>query len=115
MKKQAIVTRESLQAMLDNPNKDYVVQVVGRALVAIFNNQTESEKSANGTTELNGIGFSGADGRSGVLTAKSFLKNNTLADWQLERWTKVSKNGFSRLTKYAKQLNEIAELKKVSK
>lgn len=108
----AIVTRESLQAMLENPNKDYVIQVVGRALTAIFNNQTESEKSANGTTELNGIGFSGADGRSGVLTAKSYLKNRTLADWQVERWTKPGKNGFARLTKYAKQLNEIAELKK---
>ncbi len=108
----AIVTRETIQAMLENPNQDYVKAVVGRALVAIFNNQTESEKSANGTTELNGIGFSGADGRSGVLTAKSYLKNRTLADWQVERWTKPGKNGFARLTKYAKQLNEIAMAKK---
>ena len=112
MSKQAIVTRESIQAMLENPNPEYVKQVVGRALVAIFNNQTESEKSSNGTVELNGIGFSGADGRSGVLTAKSYLKNRTLQDWQVERWTKPGKNGFARLTKYAKQLNAIAEMKK---
>ena len=107
----AIVTRESIQKMLENPNKDYVKAVVGRALVAIFNNQTESEKSANSTDVDNGIGFSGADARSGTLTAKSYLKNRTLADWQVERWTKPSKNGFARLTKYAKQLNAIAEAK----
>ena len=108
----AIVTRESLQAMLSNENTNYVKMVVGRALVAIFNNQTESEKSENDTEERNGIGFSGADARSGTLTAKSFLKNKTLADWQLEKWIAPQKNGFARLTKYAKQLDEIAQAKK---
>lgn len=78
-------------------------------MVAIFNNQTESEKADNATEEFNGIGFSGADARSGTLTAKTFLKRKTLEDWQVERWTKRGNNGFSRLTKYAKQLNAIAE------
>lgn len=103
-----LVTRESLQAMLESDNSEYVKRVVGRALVAIFNNQTESEKSDNATEESNGIGFSGADARSGTLTAKTFLKRKTLEDWQVERWTRPSKNGYSRLTKYAKQLNRIA-------
>lgn len=107
----AIVTRESLQKMLDNDNPEYVTIVVGRALVAIFNNQTDAEKSANTTDVDNGIGFSGADARSGTLTAKTFLKNKTLLDWQVAQWTKRGKNGFSRLTKYAKQLNAIAERK----
>ena len=107
-----IVTRESLQAMLNNPNKAYVAQVVGRALVAIFNNQTESEKSDNDTEERNGIGFSGADAYSGTLCAKSFLKNKTLADWQIEKWTKLQKNGFSRISKYASPLDAIAKAKK---
>lgn len=107
----AIVTRESLQALLDNPNSDYVAQVVGRALVVIFNNQTDSEKTDNQTHELNGIGFSGADARSGVITAKTFIKSRTLRDWQVEKWTRRGKNGFSRLTKYVRQLNAAAELK----
>lgn len=107
MKKQ-IVTRETLQAMLGNENQDYVKRVIGRALVAIFNNQTESEKTCNATNNDNGIGFTGADAHSGCLTAKYFIKHGTLADWQVERWTKLSKSGFSRLTKYHKQLNEIA-------
>ena len=33
-KAKAIVTRESLRTMLQNPNREYVVKVVGRALVA---------------------------------------------------------------------------------
>lgn len=111
----AIVTRESIQNMLNNPNPDYVKMVVGRALVAIFNNQTESEKTANSTDVDNGIGFSGADARSGTLTAKSYMKNRTLQDWQVERWTKPGRNGFARLTKYAKQLNTIAEMKAAQK
>lgn len=110
----AIVTRESLQAMLDKDDEKYVTLVVGRALVALFQNQTESEKAGNTTDIDNGIGFSGADARSGTLTAKTFLKRKTLESWQVERWTKPSKNGYARLTKYAKQLNTIAERKLVS-
>lgn len=103
-----LVTRESLQAMLESDNPEYVTRVVGRALVAIFNNQTDSEKSDNATEDQNGIGFSGADARSGTLTAKTYLKRKTLEDWQVERWTRRGKNGYSRITKYAKQLNQIA-------
>lgn len=103
-----IVTRQSLQAMLDNDNPEYVARVVGRALVAIFNNQTTDEKSGNTTEVDNGIGFSGADARTGSLGAKSYMKNKTLLDWQVAQWTRRGKNGYSRLTKYAKQLNTIA-------
>ena len=109
----ALVTRDSLQAMLDKEDPKYVTRVVGRALVAIFNNQTEDEKASNGTTQLNGIGFSGSDARSGVLTAKTFLKRGTLEEWQVNAWTRKTSNGFSRLCKYAKQLNLVAESKQV--
>jgi hypothetical protein len=107
----AIVTQESLQAMLDNPNREFVERVIGRALVALLNRQTCDEQATNETRVHNNIGFTGADGRSGTLTAKSFLKRNNLADWQVERWLKKGKNGYSRLTKYARQLNEIANEK----
>lgn len=111
----AIVTRDSLQAMLNNPSQQYVTAVVGRALVALMHRQTESERQTNATAIDNGVGFSGADGRSGTLTAKSFLKHGTLQDWQLARWTAPTRTGFARLTKYAKQLNEIAEAKASSR
>lgn len=107
----AIVTRESLSKMLE---KD-PVKVVGRALVALFKaGQTEAERAANVTEVWNGVGFSGADARSASLTAKYFIKHGTLLDWQVANWTKPARNGFPRLCKYAKQLNAIAEAKRVA-
>lgn len=103
-----IVTRDSLQAMLDEQDPQYVARVVGRALVAIFEYQTSAERCGNTTDVANGVGFSGADARAGSLGAKCFIKHRTLLDWQVAQWTRRGKNGYSRLTKYAKQLNTIA-------
>lgn len=112
MKVQAIVTRESLQNLLDREDHEFVAKVVGRALVSLMQNQTEAEKMSNATSVDNGIGFTGADAYSATLTAKSFMKKGTLADWQVAKWTKKGKSGFSRLTKYHRQLNEIALAKR---
>lgn len=111
MAKQVIVTRDSLQQMLNNTNPAYVMAVIGRALVHIHNRQTESEKVTNSTKEHNGIGFAGCDARSGSMTAKYYLKNNKLEQWMIEKWLKRGSNGFSRLTKYHSQLNEVATSK----
>ena len=103
-----VVTRDSLRTMLRNPNRKYVETVVGRGLVALLKRQTADEQRSNDTRVWNAIGFSGADAKSGSLTAKAWLKNKRLLDWQLAKWTKPAKNGYPRLCKYAKQLNEIA-------
>ena len=105
------VTRDSLQQMVNNTNPKYVQAVIGRALVAIFKRQTENEQNNNDTHVANNIGFSGSDARSGSLTAKFFLKHKRLEDWMIEKWTKRGQNGFSRITKYARQLNEISNEK----
>ena len=107
----AIVTRDSLQTMLDNDNVNYVNVVIGRALVGIFNRQTSSEQNTDSTTEDNGVGFAGYDAYSGSLTAKYYLKHKSLLEWQRDMWTKKNKNGIARIAKYHKQLNEIAEEK----
>ena len=107
-KARKVVTRDSLRTMLENPNRKYVETVVGRGLRALLDRQTEDERRSNDTRVWNGVGFSGADARSGSLTAKSWMKNKSLLDWQLAKWTKPGKNGYPRLCKYAKQLNEIA-------
>jgi len=108
-----LVTRESLQVMLDNKNPDYVATVIGRALVVLLNNQTRDEQASNVTTEHNGIGFTGADAHSGCITAKYFIKHKKLLDWQVARWTNPAKSGFARLAKYHKQLNEAANARVV--
>ena len=107
----AIVTRDSLAAMLRNPNRAYVETVIGRALSALLERQTADERASNDTRINNSIGFSGADAKSGTLTAKSWLKRRHLEDWQIEKWTRPARNGYPRLCKYVAQLNEIAERK----
>lgn len=104
----AIVTKESLQSMLDEANQAKRVQIIGRALVIMFNNQTAAEQSANTTDNHNGVGFTGADAHSGCLGAKSFLKHKNLLDWQVDMWMKLSKSGYSRICKYHAQINEAA-------
>ena len=103
-----IVTRDTIRKMLRNPNARYVEVVVGRALVALLQRQTADEQCANDTRENNGVGFTGADARSGSITAKTFIRDNKLLDWQIRSWIKPAKSGYPRLAKYHKQLNEIA-------
>ena len=104
------VTRESLQTMLDNKNPNYVMAVVGRALVRIFERQTTDEQASNTTNKHNTIGFAGCDAKSGSLTAKYYIKHGKLEQWMIDKWLKRSdKTGYSRLTKYHRQLNEIAQ------
>jgi hypothetical protein len=107
-KQKQIVTRDTIARMLDNPNRKYVEAVIGRALLALLDRQTADEKACADTREWNAVGFSGADARSGTLTAKFYAKHGCLLEWQVKKWTKPAKNGYPRLAKYAKQLNEIA-------
>ena len=106
-----IVTKQSLTTMLTNASEEKRSLIVGRALVVLFNRQTESEQSSNITNKNNSVGFTSADARSGCLGAKSFLKNKKLNDWQTAMWMKPNKNGEARIVKYHAQLNEAAEAK----
>jgi hypothetical protein len=108
MATQTIVTKDSLQAMLNDTRPDYVMTVVGKALVAVFARQTKDEQTINVTKEHNGIGFTGSDAHSGSITAKYYIKHHRLEGWMTEKWLKQGKNNYSRLTKYHSQLNQIA-------
>jgi hypothetical protein len=78
---------------------------------SIINNQEADEQRANATKDHNGIGFTGADARSGSITAKYFLKHNRLEPWQLQVWTRKNKSGIPRIAKYWSQLNQAAKKK----
>jgi len=107
----AYVTRYSLQMMLDNADEAKKAQIIGRALVVLFKRQTEHEKQVNTTNVNNNVGFTGADGKSGCISAKSYIKNGTLADWVVAKWMKKGSKGYSRIVKYHAQLNEAAAVK----
>lgn len=107
----AIVTPEYIDNYLSDSTKN-AAQFIGRALVVLFNNQTEDEKRVNDTNQDNGIGFTGADAHSGCISAKYFLKHGTLQDWQIERWTKRNRRGVMRIAKYWRQLEQAAQQKR---
>lgn len=101
-----IVTKEWLAAKVAaNPS-----HVIGRALLAIYNNQTAQEQSFTSTVQRNGIGFSKPDARIGSIGARMF-KAKKLEPWVIAIWQKPAKDGLPRICKYADQLNMIANAK----
>lgn len=108
----ALVTKASLYAMLVDADDRKKAQIIGRALVAIFNRQTAAEQSCDHTQEDNGVGFAGCDAKTGSLSAKSFIKHGSLQGWVVDKWMAPSR-GYPRICKYAKQLNEIAQEKQL--
>lgn len=106
-----LVTRESFTALVQRGD-EVAMHAVGRAMVHLFNRQTENEKDANTTNVHNLRGFTAGDGRSGCITAKYYIKHRALAAWQMERWIKPNSKGVPRIAKYWAQMNEEAERKK---
>lgn len=99
-----IVTKD----WLTNKVEENPTLIIGRALVAIFKRQTSEERDGNLTKYHNGIGFSGQDARLGSIGAKYYLKHGTLTEGLMRGWLKTGRNGLPRITKYTRQLNEIA-------
>lgn len=107
-----IITKDVIQSMLDHSPAEKVAHIVGRALVVLFRNQTVTERDANTTQINNNVGFTSGDALSGTITAKTYIKNKSLAPWQVDRWTRKNARGYSRLSKYWAQLDVAAKAKR---
>jgi hypothetical protein len=77
-------------------------RAVDRALIRIYERQTQDEKSAETTNHSNGRGFTGADAPFLTRLAKSCLRYNGLTEKQ--RYYVRRK-----IAKYWRQLVEVAE------
>jgi hypothetical protein len=77
---------------------------VERALVAIFNRQTEDEKRSEDTKHTNTVGFSSSDAKLGTYYAKWVISGRRLTGTHLERARKMAHN-------YRRQLKEQANRK----
>jgi hypothetical protein len=106
-----IITKQTLETMILEANEEKKAQIVGRACLALFRRQTEAEKADNDAKMMNNRGFTKGDAREGCLTAKSFIKNGTLQDWQVEQWLSKNVKGVMRIVKYWAQLDEEAQAK----
>lgn len=110
MKKPApIVTRESLRAMLESSDQKQRAKIIGRALVRLYERQTQAEKNIKATTDDNNAGFASSDAKVGSRVAEGYLKYGTLLEWQIDVWMRPSASGFPRICRYHRQLNEVAE------
>lgn len=110
-----MITKGSLYMMISTADEQKVQHIIGRALVALFNRQIDSEKADNDTKVTNFRGFTQGDARQGSITAKYYLKHGKLESWQVDAWTKRNVKGTLRIQKYWRQLDEVAREKAARK
>lgn len=103
-------------------NKELIVKLletndkaVCRALVVLYNRQTVTEQSLQTTSEANGRGFTGFDGKIGCSMAQFYLRTGYLSPKQIAVWRKRDKRGNMKIARYWKQLLEEAEAKQAAK
>ena len=92
----SVWTKEEIKDLLVRNDK-----AVCKAVVAIWNKQTEDEKIVDATREHNGIGFNGADATFMSSLAKQFVDRGFLTPRQITYARK-------KIMKYSGQLEKIA-------
>lgn len=80
---------------------------VEKAILKLFENQTEDEQRSEETKHKNGIGFSGCDGRIFSYYARYLSQGRHLSGKHLEK-------AFKRVPKYAGQILQMIEQKSQS-
>ena len=104
-------TAKKEKVNMDKTSREYIFQLlltnnraVERAMLAIYNRQTQEEQRDSDTKVNNGIGFSGADASLGSYYARWILSGRNLSGKHLEKARSMS-------LKYVRQLSEIAVAK----
>jgi len=101
-----MITKDQIVELLNTNDK-----AVGRALIALFNRQTQGEQVSEATRNLNGEGFTPADAHMGSSMAKFYAARGYLTERQLSYWRKPNAKGVPRICKYAGQLLIVAKAK----
>ena len=96
MTEQKIWTVEEVKVLLAESDK-----AVARAILAIYNRQTEDEKAIKETSESNGVGYNGVDANFMSSLAQFYQAKGFLTAGQV-------KYGRKAIMKYAGQLTTIA-------
>ena len=101
-----MVTKAEVVALLQTNDK-----AIARALVALNERQTASERNSQSTFNDNGEGFVPCDARMGTSMAEFYTRYGRLSEKQLAYWKRTNVKGVMRICKYAGQLVHIAEVK----
>lgn len=107
-------SKEYIQALLARED-NIGMHAIGRALVVLHNNQTETEKHNEQTYNNNGVGFTPADAYMGSAHAKYYIRFNKLTEKQIQYWQRKEGRGNMRIGKYWRQLIEAAKEKEIQK
>jgi len=95
----ALVTRASLRDLLYTSNDKKRGLIIGRALSLLrARTQDESKKG----------GFDHLDKEQGMKSGETFDRRGSVPTWVVSRWMRQDLNGYPRLCKYHRQLNEEA-------
>lgn len=89
-------------------------KAVARALVVLYERQTEDEKAGENTRHHNNRGFRPCHARMGTSMAKFYLRNGYLSPKQVAYWRKQGKEGM-RISIYWRQLLDAAHRKAAAK
>lgn len=90
-------TEQSIVELINSSDK-----AVTRAVIAIYNRQTQDEKATHDTKHTNGIGFNSADAKLLSYCAKYAQQNNCVLTGNFLETAR------KRIVKYRKQLVQIA-------
>ena len=93
------LTKESVQELLETNDR-----AVMRALIVVYENQTDDEQRIQETKYRNNVGFTGVDANFGSSLAEQVIKRNSLSPKQMKCARKMVK-------KYWRQLIAAAEKK----
>ena len=104
----AIITRKSLQTLLDNSTTDQLIPLIGKAVTILHNLQRQMDNAVGTDSEFNGVGFINRDRTLGRQTAEYFKRNKFIGNNILNRWLRLDGANWSRLSKYHAQLNIFA-------
>lgn len=86
-------------------------RAVERAMIAIYNRQTEDEQIAQDTRHSNGKGFAAPDARLGSYYAKWVLSGRQLTGRHLDKARQMSFKYIRQLAEVATENMEAAEMK----
>lgn len=89
-------------------------KAVARALVVLFERQTDDEKATEHTRHHNGRGFRPCHARMGTSMAKFYLQRGFLTPKQIAYWRREGKEGM-RIAIYWRQLLDAAHKKQAAK
>ncbi len=103
-----IWTVEEIRSKLENADGDRGNKWLYRGVLAIFNNQTDTEKNAHATIENNGIGYNGVDADIMTSFAKRIISHNKRAVYPQALSPKQRVIARSKIVKYSGQLTVIA-------